>query len=143
MIGNPKPEINFHLILVRGLPGSGKSTYATKEATKKGLVHYEADMYHMVNGEYKFDRKKASKAHEWCEMGVRNTLSRGHSVIVSNTFTTNEEMEVYRYMASWYRAKFNVVEMKENYGSIHGVPEDVIEKMKDRWESDNGTHRRF
>ena len=45
-----------HLILVRGLPGSGKSTEAKKIA-KTGYYHFEADQYFITpSGEYKFDK---------------------------------------------------------------------------------------
>jgi Tfp pilus assembly pilus retraction ATPase PilT len=42
------------LYLVRGIPGSGKSTFAK---TLSG-EYYEADMFFMVDGEYKFDVAK-------------------------------------------------------------------------------------
>jgi len=42
------------LILVRGLPGSGKSTFAKS----LGGVHIETDMFFIQDGEYKFDGAK-------------------------------------------------------------------------------------
>ena len=40
-----------NLYLVRGVPGSGKSTFAKQ----LGGTHFETDTYFMVDGEYKFD----------------------------------------------------------------------------------------
>lgn len=40
--------------ILRGLPGSGKSTYAKKLA-EEGWLHFENDMYFMKNGKYVFD----------------------------------------------------------------------------------------
>jgi len=44
-----------YLVIIRGLPGSGKSTFA-KKFVEKGFKHYEADMW-MVDkdGNYSFD----------------------------------------------------------------------------------------
>ena len=42
------------IYLLRGLPGAGKSTVAKR----LGGEHYEADMYFMQDGEYKFDGAK-------------------------------------------------------------------------------------
>lgn len=127
-------ENKLYLMLVRGLPGSGKSIFAIKEAKKKGYNHYENDMYHTFDGEYKFDLEEVSRAHEWCKNSTNLALSGNQSTIVSNTFTTNEEMEPYRRIASKQGAKILIVTTKGDYGTIHGVPEDVIKKMKDRWE---------
>ena len=57
------------LYLVRGLPGSGKSTFAKKLVHSDFLV-CEADKYFMVNGEYKFDVKgsKHSLFPKICEV---------------------------------------------------------------------------
>jgi len=49
------------LLIVRGLPGSGKTVMAKKMT---GYVHLEADMYFEVNGKYEYDRAKVGKAHE-------------------------------------------------------------------------------
>ena len=46
------------LILLRGLPGSGKSTFAEVI----GGFRCEADMYFMEDGEYKFDITRIEKA---------------------------------------------------------------------------------
>ncbi len=45
-----------NLILIRGLPGSGKTTFAKELASTFGVKHYEADMFFEVDGVYKFNR---------------------------------------------------------------------------------------
>lgn len=44
------------LTLIRGLPGSGKSTMAKFIAGDTDAVHLEADMYFIKDGEYKFEQ---------------------------------------------------------------------------------------
>lgn len=126
------------LILIRGLPGSGKSTLArTMREACAATAHWEADMYFTDNmGNYTFDASKLSKAHEWCQEAVRECLGSYtfNTVIVSNTFTKRWEMEEYFEIAKQYGAQVVILECKNQYGSIHGIPEDAMQRMRDRWE---------
>lgn len=123
------------LTIVRGIPGSGKSTYA--KATP--YVHVEADQFFVdKEGEYRFDGTKLQMAHEWCLGKVKKELLDDFNVIVSNTFTTLLEMEPYFNFCKKFGFPVRVIKMTGNYGSIHGVPPETIEKMKARWEDYSG-----
>ena len=50
------------LVLMRGLPGSGKSTKANKIAGEKGIV-YSTDDFFMVDGKYVYDVKMIGEYH--------------------------------------------------------------------------------
>jgi adenylate kinase family enzyme len=118
------------LVLIRGLPGSGKSTMA-KVLAMVGYQHFEADMYFMQHGTYKYDASKIREAHEWCQAMTRKALASGKNVVVSNTFTTLREMAPYINMSQ------NIIVL-EGYGrwtNAHGVPEDKIALMEKRWEA--------
>ena len=57
------------LIIVRGLPGSGKSTIAG-ELVKAGYTHIEADMFHThsESGAYDFQLERRDEARaQWSE----------------------------------------------------------------------------
>lgn len=119
------------LAIVRGISGSGKSTYA--KSLGGFYTHLENDQFFMVNGEYKFDVNLLQYAHKWCLMNTIKGLLSGN-VVVSNTFTRVWEMEKYFEISSILNIKILVREMKTEYTNTHGVPPKVIQSMKDRWE---------
>lgn len=118
------------LKIIRGLPGSGKSTLAK---TFK-MPHYEADMFFMEDGEYKFDYGKIKQAHQWCQDQVRKHLSEGQSVVVSNTFVKEWEMQPYIDMANEFGHEIEIITTKGNWPNVHGVPQEVIDRMRENWE---------
>ncbi len=122
------------IYLVRGIPGSGKSTFAKT----LGGEHYEADMFFIDgNGEYKFDGSKIKLAHEWCQdMVYMDMIKEIPKIVVSNTFTQEWEMRPYFEMAKNYGYKVFSVVVENRHGGIneHGVPEDKIKIMKERFE---------
>jgi predicted kinase len=124
------------LYLIRGLPGSGKSTEAKRlEATSPGLFrHVEADMYFILGDEYIFDASKLKQAHEWCQSKTEEYLERGYNTIVSNTFTTLKEIKPYEEIAKRLSVKLEVYQMNNSFKNIHNVPEETLRKMKSRWQ---------
>jgi len=128
------------LILVRGVPGTGKSTLVRSGNLARQLNlfefdHFEADMYFDHGGLYKFDASKLPSAHGWCQAETYRALKEGRTVVVSNTFTTMKEMEPYIKMAEDLNLRLTIVTMKVEYGSIHNVPEESMQRMRDRFAS--------
>lgn len=119
------------LVIIRGISGSGKSTYAKSLV---GYKHFEADEFFMVDGVYKYDPKFIKCAHEWCFANTLKALLEGDCVCVSNTFTRIFEMQRYFDITFLMDIKILVREMKTEYTNTHGVPPKVIQSMKDRWE---------
>jgi predicted kinase len=121
------------LFIVRGLPGSGKSTFAKT----LGGTHHETDNFFMVDGKYKFDGTKIKESHNSCQNKVKTDMMVGREkIVVSNTFTQEWEMEPYFGMAKefGYKAFSIIVENRHGGTNEHGVPEDKIQLMKDRFE---------
>jgi predicted kinase len=121
------------LILLRGLPGSGKSSLAKSF----GGMHIEADMFFMKDGEYKFDATKLRYAHEWCQNVVEAWMDEGEElIVVSNTFTQEWEMDYYYTLAkeAGYIVHSVIVENRHGSKNIHNVPEEKLEQMKNRFE---------
>jgi len=121
------------LILLRGLPGSGKSTLAKMI----GDSYFEADMYFMEDGIYNFDPSGLKDAHEWCRNSTETAMRRGEDkVIVSNTFTQEWEMKAYYELAEKYGYRVHSIIIENRHGGVneHGVPDDKLEIMKNRFE---------
>lgn len=133
-----------NLYIVRGLPGSGKSTFAKKLVTDDFLV-CEADKYFIdkETGEYNFDFTKIKEAHKFCQETVETYMKDSlvndqfyRDIVVSNTFTQEWEMKPYFELAKQYGYQVTSLIVENRHGGInqHGVPEDKIEIMKNRFE---------
>jgi uridine kinase len=128
------PEIGYTnnmekaLIILRGLPGSGKSSLASLIADDENICC--ADDFFTNDGVYKFDKTKLSEAHSWCQTKARLRMVNGNTpVVIANTCTTEKEMAVYIELA-----KYVIVENRHNGTNVHNVPENILEAMKKRFE---------
>lgn len=119
------------LILIRGLPGSGKSTLAKKFINYR---HFEADMFFYSEGNgYNYNADLIKDAHKWCQDSTWACLSNKINVVVSNTFTRKRELKPYFTIAKEFGIIPTVITAEGNFGNIHNVPEDTIQKMKERF----------
>lgn len=120
------------LTLIRGLPGSGKSTMARKIALETGALHVEADMW--VDYSRPYTTEAARMAHAICQEQAHKSIHYGRDTVVSNTFTRQWEMQPYLDMAERTGAQVEIITATGDYGSIHDVPDEVIQAMRERWE---------
>ena len=123
------------LYIVRGIPGSGKSTFAQS----LDCPVFEADQYFIDSetGEYKFDGSKIKLAHNWCKLRVEQSMEdESQKIAVSNTFTQEWEMDAYYELAKQYGYRVFSLIVENRHGGVneHGVPEDKLEIMKNRFE---------
>jgi len=134
--------MNKILTLVRGLPGSGKSTFANLITNKFSIC--EADLFfYDKEGNYNFDGSKLRQAHEWCRNQVETRMKDNEvnpqfypEIVVSNTFTQEWEMEAYYKLAEQYGYQVFSIIVENRHGGVnqHGVPVDKLEQMKNRFE---------
>lgn len=146
------------MIIMRGLPGSGKSTVA--RSLGKGGAVFSTDDFFMRRGKYLYDPTKISEAHAWNQHRVDEALSRGVSpVVVDNTNVMLAHAQPYLDMArqhgykvvfgepdSWWWKKWFGPDMSQSdkdelvkallQKGTHGVPENVLRRMIDQWEHD-------
>jgi predicted kinase len=130
------------LFLVRGLPGSGKTSFAS--AIWNDYAVCEADkFFYDKEGNYNFDPSKLKEAHTWCKNEVetrmidhQNNQQYYPEIAVSNTFTQEWEMEDYFKLADKYGYKVVSLVLENRHGSknVHGVPDEKLQIMKDRFQ---------
>jgi predicted kinase len=129
-----------NVIILRGLPGSGKTTYAEKFF--QGAEVVSADHFFMVVGEYKYDPAKIGDAHANCfRRFVRLMIQGFQDVVVDNTNISAWEISPYILAANAYNYQPTILEfecdeetaLKRN---IHGVTEDTIRGMAMRMEAE-------
>lgn len=136
-----KSENQGDLILLRGLPGAGKSTFANvilQQPSNNPQEVLSADDFFVNNeGEYIFDATKIKEAHNYCQFRCSERMRQGIArIVVANTFTQEWEMKTYYDMAERYNYRVHSVIMENRHGNenVHGVPEDKLQQMKNRFE---------
>jgi len=134
-------EKQGELILLRGLPGSGKSTLAKiilqVRSTDEPEVLSADDFFINENGEYDFDSQKIKEAHNYCQFRCSERMRQQKiRIVVANTFTQEWEMDEYFKMAERYNYRVHTVIVENRHGNenIHGVPEDKLQQMKNRFQ---------
>ena len=126
-----------NLVILRGLPGSGKTTLAKQMFPEH--AHHAADDFFEVLG--RFDPSQLGRAHRQCQSRVQASLASGHSVVVHNTNTTHSEMKPYLQMAQRMSIDVRVVHVESgltdeqlSVRNVHSVPLSAIRRMRARWQ---------
>ncbi len=122
------------LILLRGLPGSGKTTLAALLSEKGRYPVFSIDTYFTDSktGVYNFEFEKNHLAYKKCEEQTKEALRQGaEKVFVDNTFTLEWELEPYFKLASEFNSQIHIVTVENRHGNanIHNVSQEQIEKM--------------
>lgn len=142
------------VLILRGLPGSGKSTYA-KSRMEAFLVSSEytehrnegypriwsADDFHFnIEGVWEFNPANIGATHQACFRGFLASLQKNAPlIIVDNTNTQRFEISPYYLAAEAFGYEvqivaFNVSVEESLARNIHNVPEKTIIAMRGHWE---------
>lgn len=105
------------LLMMRGLPGSGKTTKALELMRKHGnLVRVNRDQLRpMLHGDAKWSPKKEGVTMSVQRSMVATLLGGGVSVIVDDTNLRNADCERWKGVARECDAKFEIVGMDTTY----------------------------
>ena len=133
------------MIILRGLPGSGKSTRARAQSGKvDGSVVCSNDDYFKRGGRYKFDRNRLHLAVSDCERKAEAACSEGAPlVIIDNTNIKRKSFQAYVEMGEKYGYDVEVLIVGslakgvfERYHkrNTHNTPLYIIKDMAAKWE---------
>jgi adenylate kinase family enzyme len=143
-------EVKKQFILMRGLPGSGKSTKAKELAGEQGQV-FSTDDFFCINEEqeYRFDGSQLGPAHQWNQRRSLEAVKKNIQIIViDNTNTTLREMKSYlehMRLAQKMGYELSIEEPDTEWQfkanelfvrGTHNVPQTHIEKMLNRYVKD-------
>tara|TARA_Y200000002_G_scaffold344872_1_gene318399 strand:+ start:1379 stop:1789 length:411 start_codon:yes stop_codon:yes gene_type:complete len=129
---------------MRGLPGSGKSTYV-KENFPDAVVCSADSFFLNEDGEYIFVNWKLQQAHQHCfRTFIDAVTSDAETIVIDNTNICRWEYENYVFMAEKFGYRIRKIRMNfaesdiPLFGkrNIHGVPELKINQMFERFEDD-------
>lgn len=152
--------MNKTLILLRGVPGCGKSFTANLLSENSKYPVLSADMYFEdEHGNYNWDSSKIKDAHAWCKATTESCMEQCHSrrgvwcnvlipntglirtfdatkIFVANTFTQEWEMADYFDLAKQYGYDVVTMIVENRHGgkNVHDVPDSTLEKMCNRFE---------
>ncbi len=143
----PKPQV----FIMRGIPGSGKSTFV-KNMIKGQKWVVSADDFFMVDGVYQFEPKSIGEAHQACWLKFYNYIEKiwkaarnlGEvvdqrfrditTVVVDNTNIHTHEISPYVLPAEARGFAVTIITIQCDPArafkrNIHQVPGQVIERM--------------
>lgn len=126
------------LILLRGLPGAGKSLLATVLSEKGRWPAFSVDDYftEAETDSYEFRFNENHLAYSLCEENTRKAMARRISkIVVHNTFTLAWEMERYFKMAAENNYTVFVATVENYHGgkNCHGISAEQLTKMAEKY----------
>ncbi|KAF1565389.1 UNVERIFIED_CONTAM: NEDD4-binding protein 2, partial [Eudyptes pachyrhynchus] len=133
------------LVLLRGVPGSGKSYLArTLLEDNPGGIILSTDDYFYKHGQYHYDPDCLGEAHDWNRKRAKEAFEmRISPIIIDNTNIQAWEMKPYVTLAQQFKYKvmfrepdtwwkFKPKELERR--NIHGVSKEKIKRMLERYE---------
>ena len=131
------------MIILRGIPGSGKTTYAKNQGWGKEII-CSTDHYFERPGGYKFHPSDLGAAHQASQQKAFGLCRTGAPlVVIDNTHTRIWEMQSYLQIAKEHNYEVQVVRLMVNPEKaaercIHGVSSDRVKAMDQRMEPFEG-----
>ena len=134
------------LIIMQGVPGSGKSYLAERlaeESDHTGKI-FSTDNYFMQDGQYTFNPKLLPKAHQWNQEQAVAAMEQGYPLIIIDN-TNTQAWEAKEYVKAALDAGYDITFQRSQTEwandaevcfekNTHGVPLPAIKSMLSRLE---------
>ena len=138
-------EMVKRLFILRGIPGSGKSTISRRLAEKHpGIVISERDKFYInpENGKYEWAPEKVPIARQKQLLEIEEALKSGKSAIADSLHLMHSQYDPLLDIAERTGARPIIIDVPFNkatpelYASrnLHGVPLNQIENMIKSWQ---------
>ena len=122
-------EIKPKMQIIRGLPGSGKTTLAIEKFPF--LMRVETDMFFYRNGAYRFTMENNRQSVRWFLSEVCTLCKQGMDFVLTGVFAAHtERLPSVIGTALQYGYEVWIKTLTTNYRSIHGVPKEHLDLMK-------------
>lgn len=127
-----------NLILLRGLPGSGKSKMAEVLSEYGSYPIFSIDDFFTdeKTGKYEFQFNENHLAYKTCVEKVESAMKNGvKKIFVHNTFTMEWEMKPYIKLSQEYSYFIHVCTVEHRHNGInqHGVTDEQLKKMAEKF----------
>lgn len=128
-----------HVIILRGLPGSGKTFFSN---LIRASYVISMDHFWTKDGQpYKFDYGRLGEAIQWTHDQFMEILHNEDAelehIIVDNVSYAKEHFQFFVDEAKKAEACVHIVHIERPLNELdskHGVPEDKILQMAEKWE---------
>lgn len=120
------------LYIVRGIPGSGKSTLIKK--ITKNIVELD-DYYNEKYGYYKFSYDEVPQSHKYALNKIEKMMiDKLDEIAVIDSFIKNKDFDQYKKLAIKYNYTPIEIIVHSDFKDIHNVPIKRLEEMCNEFE---------
>ena len=118
-----------NFMIVRGFPGSGKSTYVMREYT--GLMFFETDMFNIVDGQYVWSVDRSREAIRLISeftTSIFNSPNRPDFALCG-VFGTFKNIIKHICNAKDHGYEIYIKTLKTQFECVHNVPKEAIQRF--------------